>query len=196
VKRDIDRREFLKRGSAAGVAATAGLGAVRAAPPAAPDAALALADRQLDSREFCLSMYDTITPSLAFGAQSRSAAQRWQGRARAKVVELLGGFPAERVPLDAEVLETRDFGSYTRERVVFQTRRNLSAVGYLLLPKNAQRPLPVVIAFPGHGRGLDDVVGNGPDGQPSGQREGVRGAVRRARLRDVRDRAAGVRCAA
>ena len=37
-------------------------------------------------------------------------------------------------------------------------------LGYLLTPKNAQPPYAPVIAIPGHGRGVDDLVGIDPQG--------------------------------
>jgi dienelactone hydrolase len=175
--REIGRREFLKRGTIAGAVTAAGLPAVEAlaSVPAlalptrgvesrAVESFVELADRQLDSQAFCLSIYDGLTPALAFSAHDVASAREWQHVARRRLVERLGGFPATRVALDAEVLETKDFGSYTRERVVFQTRDNLSAIGYLLLPKDRPRPLPVIVAFPGHGRGVDDILGIAPDG--------------------------------
>jgi dienelactone hydrolase len=187
--RDIGRREFLKRGTMAGVVAAAGLPAAQAfaptpaatpaATPAPPTAGVEaataesfvdLGDRELDSQAFCLSVYDSITRVLAFSAHDAASARSWQHAARRRVIERLGGFPATRVALDAAVLETKDLGSYTRERVVFQTRENLSAIGYLLLPKDRPRPLPVIVAFSGHGRGVDDILGIAPDGTPLPER--------------------------
>jgi cephalosporin-C deacetylase-like acetyl esterase len=177
--RRIGRREFLKRGTLAGVMTATGLPAAAvleshaapaalAATPAPPaiqgDELAALADRQLDSQAFCLSTYDTITPALSFGASDIASARRWQRKARQKLVERLGGLSATRVALRPEVIETNDFGSYTREKVLFQTRENLTALGYLLLPKDRERPLPVVVCFPGHGRGVNDIVGIADDG--------------------------------
>lgn len=57
------------------------------------------------------------------------------------------------------MLETIDCGSYVREKIVFDTRRNLSALGYLLVPKGVTHPLPAVVCFSGHGRGLPDILG-------------------------------------
>ena len=97
-------------------------------------------------------------------------AARWQRRARKRLIERLGGFPATRAPLNAEVLESRDFGGYTREKLVFDTRTNLSTIGYLLLPKAGQRPLPAVVCVSGHGRGLPDILGLDDDGNPRAER--------------------------
>jgi dienelactone hydrolase len=183
--RQIGRREFLKRGTLAGVVTATGLPAaallggeatrtVLTAAPAnsatAGDELAALADRQLDSQAFCLSTYDTITPVLRFGAADAASARRWQRKARRKLVERLGGFPATRVALRPEVIETKDCESYTREKVLFQTRENLTALGYLLLPKAHERPLPVVVCFPGHGRGANDIVGIADDGTQRAER--------------------------
>jgi dienelactone hydrolase len=184
---EIGRREFIRRGTVAGVVATTGLplAAVSAAgPSSAPSTTAlvettgaggelsspALAARHLDSKEFCLSEYDALKPAMAFDATTPNAARRWQQRARPKLIARLGGFPSKRAPLDAEVLETNDLGSYTREKIVFDTRENLSTIGYLLLPKNAPRPLPAVVCVSGHGRGLPDILGIADDGSQRTQR--------------------------
>ena len=168
---EIPRREFLKRSSIAGAAVAAALPAARALAelPESPGAGalreeVSLGERQLDSRDFCLSVYDSIRPALAFSATTADEARAWQRVARARLIERLGGFPAERVPLRAEVIERRDMGGYTREQVVFQTRERLSAIGYLLVPKGATGKLPAIVAFPGHGRGLPDIMGMNDDG--------------------------------
>jgi dienelactone hydrolase len=174
---DIGRREFLKRGTLAGMVAATGLpaGEVLATLPPVPagqapaqvspaDIAPDLAERQLDSQVFSLSEYDAITPALHFAATGADSARAWQKTVRARLIERLGGFPETRAALRPEVLESRDFDAYTRDRVVFQTRENLSAIGYLLLPKDRPRPLPAIVCFSGHGRGVDDIVGIAPDG--------------------------------
>src|SRR5437764_3228583 len=114
---EIGRREFIKRSTVAGVMATTGLSPAPVARAATlPDVAqdtvtsgtnashAALATRHLDSKEFCLSEYDALRPALSFSATNASDAQRWQQRARTRLIERLGGFPATRAPLNAEVL--------------------------------------------------------------------------------------------
>ena len=173
---EMGRREFLKRGTVAGVLATTGFplaeashapgthAAATAGPVAHADGA-ALAGRFLDSKDFCLSEYDAMKPALSFSATTAASAAKWQQRARRKLVDRLGGFPALRAPLNAEVLETTDFGSYTRQKVVFDSRSNLSVLGYLLVPKGGTHPMPAVVCFSGHGRGLPDILGLGDDGR-------------------------------
>jgi dienelactone hydrolase len=172
---EMGRRDFLKRGTTAGVAAMVGLPAAAVdSPPAlvhhAPSSAAARAARRFDSKEFCLSEHASIAPSMSFTARGPAAAVRWQRRARQRLVQRLGGFPSVRVPLDAEVVQSVDFGSYTREHIVFDTRSNLSATGYLLLPKDRPKPLPAIVCFSGHGRGVTDIIGLGDDGAPRAER--------------------------
>ena len=77
----------------------------------------------------------------------------------------MGGFPAERVPLRPQTLEVREFPKYRREKFVFTSRPGVSVLGYLLTPAGARPPLPVVICVPGHGRGVDDIVGIDDEGR-------------------------------
>ena len=46
---------------------------------------------------------------------------------------------------NAKVLETVDFGEYTQETIEFNTTPWFRIKGYLLLPKNAPRPLPGIL---------------------------------------------------
>ncbi|HJQ25308.1 MAG TPA: alpha/beta hydrolase family protein [Blastocatellia bacterium] len=116
-------------------------------------------DREFDSLQFCLAAYEHVTPSLGFAATDKRAARLWQRRVRDKLTELVGGFPRDRVALHAEILEKRSMNGYTREKVIFQSRAGLSVFGYLLLPADCRHPLPAIVCLPGHGRGVDDIVG-------------------------------------
>jgi dienelactone hydrolase len=116
-------------------------------------------DRRFDPVVFSRDLYDAAPRRLRFKAGSRGDAEQWQKTLRAKVTELVGGFPASRVPLRPVTLETRAFAGYSREKIVFDSQPGVSVLAYLLLPEKAQRPAPVMICVPGHGRGVDDIVG-------------------------------------
>lgn len=103
--------------------------------------------------------YQEMPRQLRFTARNAADARAWQKKLRPKVVSLLGGFPSKRPPIQARILETRDFPAYTREAIVFESRPGLSVFGYLLKPKKASAPPPVALCIPGHGRGVDDIVG-------------------------------------
>lgn len=109
-----------------------------------------------------LSLYEQ--PRLyEFKAKTIEEWKEWRASLRDKLIELLGGFP-ERIPLDPEVLERKEFDAYFRERIVFNSAPDVSVVGYLLIPKGVELPAPGVVALHGHGYGKDDIVGIWEDG--------------------------------
>jgi dienelactone hydrolase len=118
-----------------------------------------VAGRGLDPLPQALRLLDAAPRRLRFSARNKSQAEQWQGHLRLKLIELLGGFPAERASLNPVTLATRDYGKYRREKVVFDSRAGVSVLAYILTPDGAQAPMPAVICVPGHGRGVDDIVG-------------------------------------
>jgi dienelactone hydrolase len=112
-----------------------------------------------DSVSYARKLYESAPLELTFRATNRKQAELWQRKLRTKVTELLGGFPSERVPLRAETLEVREFPGYRREKFVFQSKPGLSVLGYLLTPTSGRAPYPAMVCVPGHGRGVDDIVG-------------------------------------
>jgi dienelactone hydrolase len=118
-----------------------------------------LDDRRFDPVAFTLDLYAAAPRRLRFQARTRREAEEWQTTLRAKLTELVGGFPAERQPLRPTTIETRRFPGYSREKIVFDSRPGVSVLAYLLLPENAKRPAAAMICVPGHGRGVDDIVG-------------------------------------
>ena len=167
----IARRQFIKQNLAATAIAMSrltDLPSAKAKPQSqyrGPLSDVEANDRQLDSLQFSLSSYETNKPSMTFSATNEVAARAWQRRVRRKLTELMGGFPTTRVALRARVLEEKRLNGYTREKIVFQSRENLSVFGYLLLPDNSTHSVPAIVCLPGHGRGCDDIVGIAEDGQ-------------------------------
>ncbi|MBV9678225.1 MAG: hypothetical protein JO185_17955, partial [Acidobacteriaceae bacterium] len=122
-------------------------------------------ESNLDPVRWTLQQYQSAPLQLTFRARTRSEAEAWQQQLRAKLTELIGGFPA-RTPLHSKTLEIRDFGKYKREKFVFESRPGVAVIGYLLTPSTKTPPHPTMICVPGHGRGVDDIVGideNGND---------------------------------
>ena len=118
-----------------------------------------LADRHFDPVAFARDVYAAAPRTLRFQARTRDDAEAWQKTLHTKLTELLGKFPAERSPLHPVILETRSFSGYRREKVVFDSWPGLSMLAYVLVPPSARTPIPAVICVPGHGRGVDDIVG-------------------------------------
>jgi dienelactone hydrolase len=104
-------------------------------------------------------LHETAPLRMTFDAKTRRQAEQWQKRLRAKLTELLGGFPEKSSPLEAQTLEVRDYPGYRREKFVIQSRKGLYVLGYLLTPKSGTAPYATVVCVPGHGRGVDDIVG-------------------------------------
>jgi dienelactone hydrolase len=163
----VSRREAGK--IVAGVAAASALPRGAEAQAPAPSAYVGpltgvttgIEGRHFDPVAYTRELYAAAPRTLRFQARNRPDAERWQRSLRAKVTELVGGFPSQRVPLQPVTLETRQFPGYKREKIVFDTRAGVSALAYVLLPASASASskLPVMICVPGHGRGVDDIVG-------------------------------------
>jgi len=103
--------------------------------------------------------YGKMPMRLSFKAKTKAQAIAWQKQLRGKLTELVGGFPATRGPLAPQTLEVRDFPTYRREKFVINTQEGMGLLGYLITPKDKPGPLPAMICVPGHGRGVDDLVG-------------------------------------
>jgi dienelactone hydrolase len=121
-------------------------------------------ERQFDTLVYSHARADDTVRELAFAATTRSDAETWQARLRGRLRDLVGGLDADRVPLEPEVHDVRDFSTYTRETVYLQSRPGLSIFGYFLRPKDASGKTATVVCLPGHGRGVDDIVGINEDG--------------------------------
>jgi len=111
-----------------------------------------------DPVAYTKKLHDAAPLQMTFRATTRAEAEAWQRGLRAKIAELVGGFPGERTPLHAQTLEVKEYPAYRREKFVFESRPGVWVLGYLLTPK-AGGPFASVIAIPGHGRGVDDIVG-------------------------------------
>ena len=118
-----------------------------------------LEDRQFDPVAYTRDLFAAAPRRLRFQARTRAEAEEWQKTLHARLTELLGGFPAERPPVRPVLLETRSFPQYRREKIVFDSRPGTSVLAYVLIPPHAKTPAPAVICVPGHGRGVDDIVG-------------------------------------
>ena len=109
---------------------------------------------------------------LRFQARTRGEAEKWQQQLRVKLTELVGGFPSQRQPLRPVVLETRAFPGYRREKIVFDSRPGVTVLVYVLLPAKVKTPAATMICVPGHGRGVDDIVGIDERGRDRTDKDG------------------------
>jgi hypothetical protein len=117
-----------------------------------------LDDAALDPVQWTRMRHDSAPLRMAFRAENRKQAEAWQKKLRVKLTELLGGFPESKTPLNARVIDVKEFPKYRRERFVFTSRPGVMVAGYVLTP-NTPGPHAAMICVPGHGRGVDDIVG-------------------------------------
>lgn len=124
-----------------------------------------MSDEFLNPAEYAARRVRETKPALAFRPPKLSP-EEWQVVLRSRLKEILGDLDSwERVPLDAQITKTETLGGYRRETITFATRPNLRAFGYFLTPIPDPRPLtPAVLCLPGHGRGVDSIVGMAEDG--------------------------------
>jgi dienelactone hydrolase len=160
----ISRRNLVKLAGAAAAAAHTGRVGAQAQPASSYIGPLTgvtsgIDDRRFDPVAYTHDLYAAAPRQLRFRATTRPEAEAWQQSLRSKLTELIGGIPGARVPLRPVTLETRTFPGYRREKIVFDSAPGVSVLGYLLVPDNGSRPAPVMICVPGHGRGVDDIVG-------------------------------------
>ena len=113
---------------------------------------------EFDTLAYSRKRYESAPLRMTFRATTKKEAEAWQRKLRAKVVELVGGFPDRGAAPKAEILETREYPAYKREKFVFESRPGVAVLGYVLTPKSAAPHAPM-ICVPGHGRGVDDIVG-------------------------------------
>lgn len=79
--------------------------------------------------------------------------EQWQARRnylKAVFIDALGGFPAERPPLNPRVLGILDRGTHTIERVVFESLPGLRVTANVYVPKGLSTPAPGVLVASGH----------------------------------------------
>lgn len=111
------------------------------------------------------SFYQPEQAPYRFQADSVTGARAWQAKTRQALQAALGFDHLPAAPLNPQKIEEVDKGDYVREKWLLTTWQHARMPVYLLVPKNFPRPLPVVVAFHGHGYGVKDMIGLWEDGQ-------------------------------
>lgn len=107
-----------------------------------------------------------------FRATSRAEAEAWQAGCRAALAEAVGfidgpvaGWSGRATAPAVELVEEVDRGDFVRRKLLMATTPRTFMPVYLLRPKGVERPLPVVLAYHGHGYGVKDCVGLWENGE-------------------------------
>lgn len=102
------------------------------------------------------SLYKNIenTPrKLALRANDCEEWAVWKEELTRVLIQLLGGFPQQKVDLSPVTLETEEHEDYRLEKVVIRTDEDIYMPCYVLLPKGVKPPYRPVVALHGHGAG-------------------------------------------
>lgn len=126
----------------------------------------------MDPQVYARKRFEGARPALAWKAGTTAEMRAWQTKTRRKIRDLIGGVSVPRTPLRAAIHEVREFPQYRRETVRFESRPGLEVFAYLLTPEKAavsgeaerRGKIPAVLCLPGHGRGVDSIVGVAEDG--------------------------------
>jgi dienelactone hydrolase len=167
--RAITRRQFGKAAAAASALVPGGLAAERSEQT--NDMTKTVESAELDPLGWTMDRYQQVPLRLTFHASSKAEAELWQGQLRQKLTELLGGFP-ERTPLRARTLSVQDRPGFRREKFIFESRPGVGVMAYLLTPATRKAPFATVVCVPGHGRGVDDIVGIDENGKDRADKPG------------------------
>ena len=97
--------------------------------------------------------WDAVGRKLAFSAQSEAEWKAWRRKTLRRLRSLTGYDTMVKAPLTPRITEELDFGDYRRQHVIIQTEPGVLMPFYVLIPKGAKPPYPVVIAPHGHSSG-------------------------------------------
>lgn len=115
--------------------------------------------RHLSMGEYLKSYQAELRPAFKFQAKTAAEWSSWREQFLHKLIELMGEWPREKVDLQPVILEKTEFETYTCEKIVIQSERNMKIPFYMLIPRNARKGNPAVLCLHGHGAGKDDVMG-------------------------------------
>jgi dipeptidyl aminopeptidase/acylaminoacyl peptidase len=143
-------------------------------------------ERNLSNIEYFNRLCARQRPQLAFRGKTKQDWRAWRRALAPRLRELLGEFP-QPCPLRPQTLEREDLGDVIREKVIFDTERDMSVPAYVCLPKGRKRGerVPGILASHGHGPGK--VVPAGVENPFGGYREYALSFARRGFVAIVPD---------
>ena len=112
-------------------------------------------------------LYERIEPRFPFTAENSSQWTRWRRQFRKELAKLLGFEVLSkylRTAVLAKRLDRTDCGDYIRELWEIKTFPKGAALSFVLIPQNADRPLPAIVAAHGHGDGVNMLLQLKPNG--------------------------------
>lgn len=103
------------------------------------------------SKDYINQLAKNLKPALAYDGSV--SVEEWQKTAKAKLEELLG-LPLVKCEADFKIVKETACEDYTRYDFTYQSEPGYYVPCALLVPANAQGPLPVAICLQGHSTGM------------------------------------------
>lgn len=113
-------------------------------------------ERNQDPVKHTLKLTKAIVPSMRYTGGSF---EEWQKKARAKLAELLGMDKFEKCEECFEIEFEKEHETFKEIRFTFQSEEGYFVPCHLVIPKGADKPLPVVICLQGHSKGMHISLG-------------------------------------
>jgi dienelactone hydrolase len=135
---------------------------------------------RFSNKTYLQEMAARLRPELTFPIGRPDAWPAWRRALRGKIDELLGGLPAARDEISAELLERREEDGYVREKLAIVGRDGVEIPAYLLTPTDVPPPggkRRAILCLHGHGHGKNDLVGDTGQGSAE-QRAGTAAHIR------------------
>ena len=95
-------------------------------------------------------------------AWSKSIDEGWNERLTSRLSSVIGLDQLKKGELNLRVIGSEELDGYDQQTITFQTQKGLQAYGYLLVPDEIVGTVPAVVCVPGHGDGVDAIVGLAP----------------------------------
>lgn len=117
------------------------------------------------------SLYHSA-PQYPFQAKNREEALQWQAKCSEILSETIGFLDSQIVDPVPELIEEIERESFIQYQMVIQTAENAKMPFYILKPREKKGKLPVVLAYHGHGRGVQEIIGINEQGDFSLEPQG------------------------
>ena len=108
-------------------------------------------DLHLSPSEYHHHIMNNMKPSMKY---TGGDVTKWKNTLKPKILELLGEFPEERIPLNPKTLWKKQHELGTIEKITFAAEPYSDVLAYLCLPKDVKPPYKFMICLQGHSTGM------------------------------------------
>ncbi len=103
------------------------------------------------ARTHLSQLFERESRQFAFCAETIPAHHAWQRALRSKLSDLTGLAQMEHCALQPQLLETRQFAGYAREKIIIQTEPDVWMPCFVLIPETVRQDQPAIPVIAAHG---------------------------------------------